>query len=79
MKAWAGRTTAFVTGQSWLYAIYLKVGDMLAGQETDYEGLAAAVISLSILAPILGPISDGGYQYIRRQFGLPPVPEYRKE
>ncbi len=78
MKGWAEKTTAFVTGQSWLYAIYLKVGDMLAGQETDYSGLLAGVITLSIAAPLLGPISDAGYQYVRKQFGLPPVPDYRQ-
>ena len=77
LKKWVAESSAFATGQSWLYAIYLKVGDMLAGEKTDYSDLSLGVLTLTLAAPIIGPYSDKIYPYLRTQFGLPSLPEYR--
>ena len=54
-------------------------GSKYAGEEINYSDVRNAVVSLTLFAPLLGPISDRGYQEIRHQFGLPRVPEYRRD
>ncbi len=78
LKRWCAESTAFATGQSWLYAIYLKGGDVLAGEQTDYSDLGLGVLTLTLASPVIGPYSDKLYPYLRKQFGLPPTPEYRE-
>jgi hypothetical protein len=73
-KYWIGASTAFATGQSWGYALFLKGGDVLAGQSTDWESVLTAVASLTLLAPIIGPIQERGYLHVRRWF-QPTPPE----
>ena len=76
-KNWVAKTSAFATGQSWLYGLFLMGGNTYAGEPTDYNELLKGVATLTAFAPLLGPYSDKIYQKIRTKFGLPAIPEYR--
>ena len=78
LKTWAGTTGAFATGQSWLYGVFLLGGSAIAGSRPDYESILGGVATLTVAAPILGPLNDKVYQWIRVRSGLPAVPESRR-
>jgi len=76
-KKWGVGAGVFATGQSWLYAVYLSAASLLAGEQPDPQSIAEGVGTLTVVAPLVGPWFDKGYQFVRVQFGLPPVPAYR--
>jgi hypothetical protein len=76
VKTGIADTTAFITGQSWIYAGFLFGGNIWSGKETNYETLAMGVISLSVFAPIIGPWTSKVYKSLRKKMNLPPKTEF---